>query len=322
MTRTVAMTGATGFIGWQVACRFRENGWRVRALVRPESRRPVPDGVERVTAPLREPEVTSACRDVELIVHLAGAVGSRSVEEYSRSNVDATREVARAARAAGARLVHTSSLGVTGPGAPSHPPTEQDPLRPINAYGESKLQGEAAVRDVEGLDWVIVRPTLVYGPRDRLFYPLFKLARYGVFPIPNPAAVYNVIHVDDLARGVEMAASSSPRGETFFLGHPEQVTVMELMSHLATVFGRPFRPITVPRFALRGAAEIGTLVGALGARVPIDRARLKELDAEGFVCRIDKARDLLGFVAEIDQLDGFAATAAWYGRNGWLNWNP
>jgi len=318
VTRTVAMTGATGFIGWHVACRFHEHGWHVRALVRPESGRPVPDGVERITAPLREADVASACRDAELIVHMAGAVGARSAEEFSRSNVDATRDVARAARAIGARLVHMSSLGATGPGAPSDPPAENDPLRPINLYGESKRRGEEMVHQVAGLDWVIVRPTLVYGPRDRLFYPLFKLARHGLFFVAQTTAAYNVIHVEDLAKGVELAATSAPSGETFFLGHPEQVTMTTLLSRLATVFGRRFRPIAVPRFALRAAAEIGSIAGALGLRVPIDRARWKELNAEGFVCRIDKARDRLGFVAEIEQLDGFARTAAWYARNGWL----
>jgi nucleoside-diphosphate-sugar epimerase len=140
--------------------------------------------------------------------------------------------------------------------------------------------------------------------------------------VPQTTAAYNVIHVEDLAKVVELAATSAPSGQTFFLGHPEQVTMATLLSRLATVFGRRFRPITVPRFALRAAAEAGTVARALGLRVPIDRARWKELDAEGFVCRIDKARDLLGFVAEIDQLDGFAKTAAWYGREGWLAWDP
>ena len=68
MTRTVALTGATGFIGWHVARRFQKSGWQVRALVRPESDRPVPDAVERITAPLREAAVASACKDSDLIV--------------------------------------------------------------------------------------------------------------------------------------------------------------------------------------------------------------------------------------------------------------
>src|SRR5262249_9014478 len=140
-SRTVAMTGVTGFIGWHVARRFLESGWRIRALVRPESRRPVPAGAERVVAPLREVDIVTASDGVSLIVHLAGAVGDRSRTEFIRTNVDATREVARAARRLGVRLVHTSSLGATGPRSPERPAAEDEPLRPINAYGESKRRG-------------------------------------------------------------------------------------------------------------------------------------------------------------------------------------
>ena len=205
-------------------------------------------------------------------------------------------------------------------GCPAIPPTEESPLQPINLTG--RASGTQNFREtVDGLRWTILRPTLVYGPRDRLFLPLFKLARYGVFPVPNARAVYNVVHVEDLARGVEAVATSGISSETFFLGHPEPVGIMELMARLASVFGRQFRPITVPRMALRAMAEVGSLVSFVGIRAPIDRSRWKEIDADGFVCRIDKARDRLGFVATIDQREGLAETATWYIRNGWLKGN-
>jgi len=318
MTRTVALTGATGFIGWHVARRFQQSGWRVRALVRPQSGRPVPEGVERISASLREAEVISACKDAALIVHLAGAVGHHSTDEFFRTNVDTAAEVARAARALGVRLVHTSSLGATGPHPPGNPPTEDSPLRPINAYGESKRRSEDVIRAVDGLEWAIVRPTLVYGPRDRLFYPLFRLSRRGLFPVPNSKAVYNVVHVDDVARGIEMVATSALSSDVFFIGHPEQVTVVELLAHLAAVFDRRFRPLTIPGVGLRALAEVGSLLSSLGIPAPIDRDRLKEIRADGFVCRTDKARDRLGFVATTELRQGLASTAEWYARNGWL----
>lgn len=318
MTPTVALTGATGFIGWHVARRFQQSGWRVRALVRPESRRPVPEGVERISAPLREADVIAACQGASLLVHMAGAVGHHSNDEFVRTNVDTTDEVARAARAIGIRLVHTSSLGATGPYPPGDPPTEDSPLNPINAYGDSKRRSEDIIRAVDGLEWAIVRPTLVYGPRDRLFYPLFKMSRHGLFPVPNPKAVYNIVHVDDVARGIEMVGTSALRSEVFFVGHPEHVTVVQLLAHLAAVFDRRFRPLPIPRLALRAMADVGSLLSTVGIPAPIDRDRLKEIAADGFVCRIDKARDRLGFVAEIELREGLSSTAEWYERNGGL----
>ena len=318
MSRIVALTGATGFIGWHVARRFLDSGWQVRAIVRPESRRPVPDGVERIVASLREAEVVSACAGALILVHMAGAVGHRSEAEFIHANVDATTEVARAARRLGIRLVHTSSLGATGPRSPRHPPSEDDPLQPINPYGESKRRSEEIVKSIPGLDFTIVRPTLVYGPRDKLFLPLFKLAHRGLFLIPNRTAEYNVVHVDDLSRGYEAVATHAASGETFFLGDPNQVTIADLLRPLAAIFGRTFRPIAVPPLALRTAATVGSWLSAVGLRAPLDRARYREIAAEGFVCRVDNARDRLDFVATRQLEDGLRETARWYQRAGWL----
>jgi len=318
VSRSVALTGATGFIGWHVARRFLDSGWHVRALVRPESHRAVPGGVERVVAPLREADIVAACAGVSVLVHLAGAVGHRTDAEFVHTNVEGTAEVARAARRLGIRLVHTSSLGATGPRSPQRPPDEDEALRPINAYGESKRRSEEIVKNLAGLDWTIVRPTLVYGPRDRLFLPPFKLARRGLFPIPNRTAEYNIVHVEDVARGYEKVATLGAPGETFFLGAPHQVTIVTLLECLATVFGRPFRPFTIPRIGLSAAATVGSWLSAAGIHAPINRARYREIAAEGFVCRVDRARDRLGFVATTDLQEGLKTTAEWYRAQGWL----
>jgi nucleoside-diphosphate-sugar epimerase len=313
------MTGATGFIGWHVARRFVESGWQVRALVRPESRRPVPEGVERIVAPLREADVIASTSGAELLIHMAAVVGIRSASEFRQSNVEATAEVVHAAQRLGVRFVHMSSLGATGPGRPDDPPTEDSPLRPVNLYGESKRDAEQFVRSGPDLAWTIIRPTLVYGPRDRNFLPMFRLARRGIFPIPSAAGIYNVVHVGDVTRLVEIA-STSPAAirETFFAGHPHQVTLRELMAPLAPIYGRPFRPFSIPKSALWLGAQVGSAAQKLGIHVPLDRARWNELKSPGFVCRIDKARERLGFIASITLSEGLRETADWYERAGWI----
>jgi nucleoside-diphosphate-sugar epimerase len=318
VSRIVAVTGATGFIGWHVARRFLESGWRVRALVRPESDRAVPAGVERIVAPLLEREIVTACGNAEALVHMAAVVGIRSDAEFRRSNVDAAIEVTRAASRLGVRLVHMSSLGATGPGLPSDPPTEESPLQPVNPYGKSKRDAELFVQSVDGLRWTILRPTLVYGPRDRNFFPMFRLAKRGIFPVPS-TAVYNVVHVSDVARAVELATiSDAATREAFFVGHPRHVTISELMAPLAPIFGKRFRPIPVPRSALWVGAQLGSLARQVGLPVPLDRARWNEMRSPGFVCRVDKARERLGFVATIELAEGLKETADWYAKNGWL----
>jgi nucleoside-diphosphate-sugar epimerase len=313
------MTGVTGFIGWHVARRFLASGWRVRALVRPESRRPVPDGVERIVAALREQEIARACGDADTLVHMAAVVGSRSKTELQSSNVEATQEVVRAAQALGTRLIHMSSLGATGPRVPDDPPSEDSPLHPVNLYGQTKRDSERIVQSAEKLEWTILRPTLVYGPRDRNFLPMFRLARRGIFPILSKAGVYNLVHVEDVARAVELAALlPAATRETFFIGHPQPVTLRELMAPLAPIFGKTFRPIPVPAIALWLSAQVGSLANRLGVPVSLDRARWNEMRSPAFVCRVDKARERLEFVAAIALPEGLKETAEWYGQNGWL----
>jgi nucleoside-diphosphate-sugar epimerase len=319
VSRIVALTGATGFIGWHVARRFLESGWQVRALVRPESPRPVPDGVERIVAPLRETEVVAVSTGAEILIHMAAVVGIRSADEFRRSNVEATAEVVKAARRLDLRLVHMSSLGATGPASPGDPPTEDSPLRPVNRYGQSKRDAEQLVQSGSDLDWTILRPSLVYGPRDRNFLPMFRLARRGIFPIYSASAVYNVVHVSDVARLVEIAATSPAASrQVFFAGHPQQVTLRELMAPLAPIYGKRFRPMPIPKGLLWLAAQAGSAAQALGLQVPIDRARWHEMTSPGFVCRVDKARERLGFVATTELPEGLKKTAEWYEAQGWL----
>jgi nucleoside-diphosphate-sugar epimerase len=217
------VTGATGFIGWHLAERLREEGWHVRALVRPETVGSLPRGVERVMARLSADEIAPALATDEVIFHLAGVTRARDRAAFLAANGAATGEVAKAARRAGARLVYVSSQAAGGPGTREQPRREADIDEPCSHYGESKLAGEKAVRETEGLRWIILRPVAVYGPRDRDFLTLFRLASFGLFPVlGSPATPYMLVHVDDLVSLVVRAATTAAaEHETLFLAHPD-----------------------------------------------------------------------------------------------------
>jgi nucleoside-diphosphate-sugar epimerase len=321
MSGRVAVTGANGFIGQTVVRHFRNAGWQVRAIVRPGRRCAVPAGVELVAVPLVAADLMRAAAGTDVIIHAAGRTRAATTRQFQSGNIETTRQVVCAALELGSRLVHISSLAAAGPGTPRRPRSEDEPPRPLTPYGRSKLATEEVVRTSHRLRWTIVRPALVYGPADRNALPLFKMAQRGfALQIDRfPAPAYTFIHVDDVARGIEAAATvSAAERQVFSLGHPQSETADTLADTLARVLGRPCRRVRFPHTVLLAAALAGDLATLCGWPLALDRARLVELTAEGWVCSVERARDLLGFSARIGLLEGFASTAAWYARHGWL----
>ena len=319
-SRSVSITGATGFLGWHLSVAFRDAGWRVRAVVRPGNRKPVPDGVDPVESALDRAPLTAAIGDSSLLVHSAALVRAATDREIDDVNVGGTSAAVDAANAAGARLLFISSMAAIGPGTAAKPCREDDVPHPINAYGRSKLAAEAIVRSQARVPWTIVRPSAVYGPRDRGFLPLFRLASHGIFlMVASPATPFTFIYVDDLmASLMAVAADERAVGQTMFLGHPSPETADDLMRALADALGRTYRPVRLPAFLMGIAGAVGDMGWKLGLKPAVDSARAAEIRAGGFVCAVDRAREVLGFTAAVPLRDGVARTARWYRDHGWV----
>jgi nucleoside-diphosphate-sugar epimerase len=137
--------------------------------------------------------------------------------------------------------------------------------------------------------------------------------------VADPRVAFTVIHINDLARGVLLAASDDRAcGETIFFGHPRPQTTDAIMRGLAEAVGRPYRPKRVPRLLMRTIAYAGELSWLFGRSPIVDAARLRELDAGGFVCSVERAQAVLGFTAALDWTEGVETTARWYRQHGWL----
>lgn len=317
----IAVTGATGFIGRHLVARLAASGHKVRAIVRPGSRRtPPPEAHDTRFVALTDPHLADAFEDVDLIVHLAGCVRTRAVDEFTRSNVDGTRAVAQAAAANHAWLVHVSSLAAAGPAPPAAPRDESDRPAPITPYGVSKLDGERAVVDTDDLRWTILRPGVVYGPQDASVLTLFRMADRGLLPLVGRAtAAYTFIHIDDMIRALEAAIETPSDGRAIFVGHALPVTARSLVEQIRAAVGRPAVIVPVPLPVTRAAAALCELTAQVTGRLlPLDRWRYAELAAAGFVCRVDLMRELLGVEAHVGLAEGLARTAAWYRQQGWL----
>lgn len=295
MSRRIAVTGASGFIGSHVCEQLTARG--------------------DVPVPIRRPYdrtvLATTFGVVDTVIHLAGVVSAVRESDFFSANVDATRVVALAAREAGTPLVHISSLAAAGPAPPSAPRSEGDASAPVTTYGRSKLQGEDVVRGLDGLVWTILRPGVVYGPRDNAMRPLFAYARRGVLPlVGNASAAYTFIYVDDAVRAVLAAADGAGRGEVVFLGHEHPVSPSDLLEAVRAATNPGASIIRVPRPVVRVAAVLGDWFGAV-TRMPatINSRRYVELYSPGYVCRVDRMRDRLGVVAQVGLLDGIRRAA-------------
>src|SRR5262249_53865330 len=149
-------------------------------------------------------------------------------------------------------------------------------------------------------------PSAVYGPRDRGFLPLFRLAKRGWFVRPAPGSTcFTLIDVHDLATASILAATEErAAGETLFIGHGEPQSTDAVFGTLASIYGRRYSAVPLPRPVVRLAAAIGDLSWQFGLSFVFDSGRLAELDAEGFVCSTERAREVLKFTARTPLHEG------------------
>lgn len=319
------VTGASGFVGSHLVDALAARGSRVRCLARGTSDlRWLPaEGVDLVRGDITDPaSLGPAVEGVATVFHLAGVTASGERDAYMRVNAGGTRNLARAAREAGVgRFLHVSTLAAAGPSLSGAPRTEDELEAPTSHYGRSKLAGERAVRETEGLAWTVVRPPAVYGPRDTDFLKLFRLVRGGRIPrLPGTPQCVSLIHVTDLVRGILAAAGSAgAAGRVYFLSHPDTETWTGIGTLAAEAMGRPVRIVTVPRWVLPAASRLSGAVARVRRRpVPYPLDRVRDLLQPGWTCDGTRAERDLEFRAEIPHREGIAGLAGWYRDRGWL----
>jgi nucleoside-diphosphate-sugar epimerase len=194
------------------------------------------------------------------------------------------------------------------------------PPRPVTAYGRSKLAGEEAVRG-SGAAFTIVRPPVVYGPRDRQTLQLFRLARGGFVPLLGDGLQeLSLVFAGDLAEAlVAAAAARDAEGRVYHAAHPEIVTQRALMAAIAQAVGARPRLIPVPESLVRsGLAVAGALLRLSGQQTVFDPAKAPELLAAAWTCATDALARDAGWRARVPLAQGLAETTAWYRQAGWL----
>jgi len=301
---TLAVTGATGFVGGTLLGEAANQGLEVRALTRrPQKKTP---GVEWIAGDLHDRRaLMKLVRNAEAVIHVAGVVNSHDPMGFHLGNVEGTLALIEAAVAAGVpRFVFVSSLAAREP--------------KLSKYGASKTHAEKLVK-ASGLDWTIVRPPAIYGPGDREIFEIFRAAKWGVVPMPPPGRM-SVVHVSDLAR---LLLALVPPGERVSQhvfepddGKPEGWSHREFARAIGWAVGR--RP-WVPHLSkpmLERLARMDKTVRGRKAKLTPDRVGY--MAHPDWVSRPGKRPPAKLWKPAVPTLEGLKATAAWYREQGWL----
>lgn len=300
-TKTVAVTGATGFVGSTLLKAATNQGLQVRAL----TRRPQPEmaGVTWIEGALDMPDsLARLVEGADAVIHVAGVVNAPTRDGFEQGNIRGTEAIVVATKAAGVkRFVHVSSLAAREP--------------QLSVYGWSKAEAERVVAS-SGLDWVMVRPPAIYGPGDMEMLDIFKMAKTGIMLMP-PAGQLSVIHAGDLATLLlALTGHNAPNGHIFEVddGTANGWTHAAFAKAIAAALSCRALVLSTPRPILKLGSILDRLLRGNKAKLTADRVN--------YFChpdwRIDPAKrpDHGLWAPQIETAAGLAETAAAYRTAG------
>jgi nucleoside-diphosphate-sugar epimerase len=304
MAKTVAITGATGFVGRHLVERTGGEDWRVRTL----SRRAPLDGTETITGDLANASALARLvAGADHVVHLAGLVKSPKRDAFAAVNVAGTEHLARAMGPGTAQLLLVSSL------AARHPE--------VSAYAASKRAAEDAALRILGPERVtIIRPPAIYGPGDRATLVIFRQLAGRLLVAPGPrGARFSLLYVGDLVQlilGHLRGEATLPRRLEPDDGRPGGYGWGDIAAIAGKTLGRRVRTIRVPVRLLRQPARMADVLAArFGLGLPLTTDKLGELAHHDWVAG---GPALPKPMPDITFEQGFPRTLEWYRQAGWL----
>lgn len=288
MTRLVAVTGATGFIGQQLLKQLVGKGWKVRALTRQSSVPFSHSAVEWIIGDLSCIEkLENLVASADAVIHCAGAVKGNSWNSFLSSNVVGTKHILQAITKTNScsRLLYISSLAARQP--------------QLSWYAKSKYDAEQLLSVVDDrLAVTIFRPAAVYGPGDKALTPLLQAMRYGVLPVLSPATNrFGLVHVNDLVEAVLCWLDSGPPILGVYEiddGTPGGYDYAMIASIAEQVLKRKVRHVHIPLKGLSSLAKLNLwLASILGYAPMLTPGKVQELQYPDWTCDITALQKVL-----------------------------
>lgn len=322
------ITGATGFIGFHLVKHLLSLNWELKCLVRENSFRE-PEFCNRVSWIVGDlnniHSLSKACSQVDIIFHLAGKTKAHVNTEFFETNTKGTENLINIIlkNNKNIHLIYISSIAASGPSNKFHINEESDHANPVSYYGKSKLLAEKAIlKHKKDFRSTIIRPAIVYGPKDKETLLFFKLAKFHLNPHLGVAKRHlSIIYVNDLIQLIiKVANTKTKSGEIFFATDNDNgYTWNNIMKTAAKSLNTHIFPVFVPKFLIKIVfyfSNIKTKFSKKSTMLNIDK--YNEMKYPNWVCSSQKAKNILNFRPKYSLEKGFIITSKWYKKMGWI----
>jgi dihydroflavonol-4-reductase len=331
----VLITGASGFIGSFLVEEGLKRNFTVYAGIRKTSSRTYLQdqrilfaefdfsSVEKISAILDDFKKQGIT--FRYIIHNAGLTKARRKEDFHCVNFLNTKNFIEALRRSSMvpeKFIYLSSLAAFGPGDPitMQPVQLSDVPKPIELYGKSKLEAEQYITSLGTFPWIIIRPTGVYGPREKDYYVFFKTMSRGFETyIGTAKQILTFIYVKDLVRVIFDAASSDLVRKAYFVSDGKEYDTETFAAITKRILNNKTFRITVPSAIVKCLASGLESVYSLWGSIPtLNSDKYRVLSSVNWRCETGPLQKDLHFKAEYDLEKGVAETIEWYRKEHWL----
>ena len=328
----ILITGASGFIGSFIVEEALRRGFETWAAVRGSSSRQflTDNRINFIELNLSSEELlTEQLRGLQFdyVVHAAGVTKCLDKQDFYRINTEGTQHLVRVLMALQMRIkrfVYISSLSIMGAIREQQPYEEireSDEAKPNTAYGRSKLEAEQWLDTVEDLPYVILRPTGVYGPRERDYFMMAKsIKSHTDFAVGYKQQDITFVYVTDVVQAVFLACEKGVTGRRYFLSDGEVYQSSTFSNLIRKELGNLWWiRITAPIWVLRVVTFIGEYIGHLTGKVTaLNNDKYNIMRQRNWRCDIEPAKKELGYEPKVKLEEGVRRSIKWYKDNKWL----
>lgn len=328
----ILVTGASGFIGSFIVEEAIRQGFDTWAAVRGSSSREYLQDERINFIELNLSSEEQLCEQLrphrfDYVVHAAGVTKCVDKRDFYRINTEGTQNLVTALRRLEMplkRFVYISSLSVFGAIREQQPYKEiceTDTPQPNTEYGRSKLVAEQWLDTQKDFPYVVLRPTGVYGPREKDYYIMAKsIKQHSDFSVGYKRQDITFVYVTDVVQAVFLAMEKGKTGRKYFLSDGEVYQSTTFSDYIHEALGRPWWiRIKAPVWVLRAVTFCGEYAGRLAGKVSaLNNDKYNILRQRNWRCDIQPAVSELGYRPQVLLKEGVQRTIAWYKEHGWL----